>query len=67
MKISKDANTLTARYLDIFVREAVARAALAQKERKESGETIVDDDMGEDIWLDTRDLEEVAPGLVLDF
>ncbi|KAF1343861.1 CENP-S associating centromere protein X-domain-containing protein [Delphinella strobiligena] len=67
MRISREANTLTARYLDIFVREAVARAALAQRERKESGEMAVDDDMGDDIWLDTRDLEEVAPGLVLDF
>lgn len=67
MKISKDANALMARYLDVFVREAVARAALAHKEHKESGEGLMDVDMDDDIWLDTRDLEEIAPGLVLDF
>lgn len=67
MKISKDANALMGRYLDVFVREAVARAALAQKERKGNDESVTHDDMDADIWLDTRDLEEVAPGLVLDF
>ncbi|KAH0260460.1 hypothetical protein KCU91_g14609, partial [Aureobasidium melanogenum] len=65
-KIGKDANALTARYLDLFVREAVARATEVAKERKEmreAGGQKVDDG----VWLDVQDLEEVAPGLVLDF
>ncbi|KAH0019300.1 hypothetical protein KCU78_g6854, partial [Aureobasidium melanogenum] len=37
-KIGKDANALTARYLDLFVREAVARATEVAKERKEMRE-----------------------------
>ncbi|KAG9522476.1 hypothetical protein KCU99_g1765, partial [Aureobasidium melanogenum] len=65
-KIGKEANALTARYLDLFVREAVARATEVAKERKEmreAGGQKVDDG----VWLDVQDLEEVAPGLVLDF
>jgi histone H3/H4 len=64
-KIGKQANALTARYLDLFVREAVARAVEVAKERKEmreaGGEGV------QDIWLEVQDLEEVAPGLVIDF
>lgn len=65
-RIGKDANALTARYLDLFVREAVARAtevAQERKEMREAGGQKVDDG----VWLDVQDLEEVAPGLVLDF
>jgi histone H3/H4 len=65
-KIDKEANALTARYLDLFVREAVARAAEVARERKEmreAGGQNVDDG----VWLDVNDLEEVAPGLVMDF
>jgi histone H3/H4 len=65
-KIGKEANALTARYLDLFVREAVARAAEVARERKEmreAGGQNVDDG----VWLDVNDLEEVAPGLVMDF
>jgi histone H3/H4 len=65
-KIGKDANALTARYLDLFVREAVARATEVARERKEmreAGGQNVDDG----VWLDVNDLEEVAPGLVMDF
>lgn len=65
-KIGKEANALTARYLDLFVREAVARATEVAKERKEmreAGGEKVDDG----VWLDVQDLEEVAPGLVMDF
>jgi len=75
VRVSKSANSLMGRYLDVFVREAVARAGLAQRERRERGEVAVDEEMEMDdggggaggVWLDTRDLEEVAPGLVLDF
>ncbi|KAL1296758.1 hypothetical protein AAFC00_000224 [Neodothiora populina] len=69
VKISKDANSLMARYMDLFVREAVARATEVQKERKtEEGHVVDDGDMDDDRpFLITKDLEEVAPGLVLDF
>lgn len=67
VKISRDANALMGRYLDAFVREAVARATLAQKERKDNGDALMDVETGDDVWLDTKDLEDVAPGLVLDF
>ncbi|THY19946.1 hypothetical protein D6D01_06946 [Aureobasidium pullulans] len=66
VKIGKDANALTARYLDLFVREAVARAAEVAKEKKEMKEAGGQGD-GDDVWLDVQDLEEVAPGLVMDF
>ncbi|THZ96536.1 hypothetical protein D6C82_06995 [Aureobasidium pullulans] len=66
VKIGKDANALTARYLDLFVREAVARAAEVARERKEIKEAGGQGD-GDDVWLDVQDLEEVAPGLVMDF
>lgn len=64
------------RYFDVFVRESVARATLAYTERKKlEGENEVGrrdgDGVGgvgqEEIWLDVQELEEVAPGLVLDF
>lgn len=45
------------RYVDIFVREAVARAAEVQRKREGEG----------DIWLDAADLETIAPGLLMDF
>lgn len=44
----------------------MARATEVAKERKEmrqAGGQNVDDGL----WLDVQDLEEVAPGLVLDF
>jgi hypothetical protein len=52
--------------LDLFVREAVARATEVAKERKEIREAGGDKEE-EGVWLDVQDLEEVAPGLVMDF
>ncbi|KAK8107188.1 Centromere X protein [Apiospora kogelbergensis] len=49
-RISKDANKAVAQYMDIFVRESIARAAL----EKEAG------------FLEVEDLEKVAPQLLLD-
>ncbi|ORY64353.1 CENP-S associating centromere protein X-domain-containing protein [Pseudomassariella vexata] len=49
-RISKDANKAVAKYMDVFVREAIARAAV----EKESG------------FLEVEDLEKVAPQLLLD-
>lgn len=65
VKVGKDANALVARYLDLFVREAVARATEVAKERKEAREAGGLEE--QDVWLEVQDLEEVAPGLVLDF
>lgn len=49
-RITKDANGAVARYMDIFVREAIARAAV----ERDSG------------FLEVEDLEKVAPQLLLD-
>lgn len=61
--VTRQANSLVARYLDIFVREAVARATEAKKGHQARDEFDVEND----VWLDTKDLEDVAPGLVMDF
>ncbi|KAI0541336.1 CENP-S associating centromere protein X-domain-containing protein [Xylaria digitata] len=49
-RISKDANKAVAKYMDIFVREAIARTAV----EKGSG------------FLEVEDLEKVAPQLLMD-
>ncbi|RYP93752.1 hypothetical protein DL770_000124 [Monosporascus sp. CRB-9-2] len=49
-RISKDANAAVTKYMDIFVRETIARTAV----EKESG------------FLEVEDLEKVAPQLLLD-
>ncbi|KAJ8130902.1 hypothetical protein O1611_g2724 [Lasiodiplodia mahajangana] len=49
-RISKDANQAVAKYMDIFIREAIARTAV----EKGSG------------FLEVEDLEKVAPQLLMD-
>ncbi|KAI1165501.1 CENP-S associating centromere protein X-domain-containing protein [Nemania serpens] len=49
-RISKDANKAVAKYMDIFVRETIARTAV----ERESG------------FLEVEDLEKVAPQLLMD-
>ncbi|EMR61913.1 hypothetical protein UCREL1_11160 [Eutypa lata UCREL1] len=49
-RISKDANAAVAKYMDVFVRESIARTAV----ERESG------------FLEVQDLEKVAPQLLLD-
>ncbi|KAI1343922.1 CENP-S associating centromere protein X-domain-containing protein [Xylariaceae sp. FL0016] len=49
-RISRDANAAVAKYMDVFVREAIARTAV----EKGSG------------FLEVEDLEKVAPQLLLD-
>ncbi|KAI1873699.1 uncharacterized protein JN550_002968 [Neoarthrinium moseri] len=49
-RISKGANEAVAKYMDVFVREAIARAAV----EKEGG------------FLEVEDLEKIAPQLLLD-
>ncbi|KAK2813819.1 hypothetical protein FQN50_000220 [Emmonsiellopsis sp. PD_5] len=68
-KIAKDANRVVAKYVDIFVREALARAAY---ERGEGGEGVGGTGRGSgkarlDSYLEVEDLEKLAPQMVLDF
>ncbi|KAM7203964.1 centromere X protein [Rhypophila sp. PSN 637] len=50
-RITRDANDAVAKYVDVFVREAIARAAV---ERRGGG------------FLEVEDLEKIAPQLLLD-
>lgn len=59
-QIQKGAMTLTGRYMEIFVREALARA---KHERARSARN----DGISDGFLQVEDLEKLAPQLVLDF
>lgn len=66
-------------YVEIFVREMIARCVAEKKERKkrkekekekEEGdeEMRMDDDDDDDVgWLDLEDLEKVGVGMMLDF
>ncbi|KAK1772773.1 CENP-S associating centromere protein X-domain-containing protein [Phialemonium atrogriseum] len=49
-RVTRDANAAVARYMDIFVREAIARSA-AERDGK---------------FMEVEDLEKVAPQLLLD-
>ncbi|KYK55283.1 Centromere protein X [Drechmeria coniospora] len=49
-RISRDANAATGKYVDVFVKEAIARAAV----EKRGG------------FLEVEDLEKIAPQLLLD-
>ncbi|KAF2624923.1 hypothetical protein BU25DRAFT_433200 [Macroventuria anomochaeta] len=59
-QIQKGAMTLTGRYMEIFVREALARA------KHERGKSARNDGIS-DGFLQVEDLEKLAPQLVLDF
>jgi len=59
-QIQKGALTLVAKYVDIFVREAFARA-------KNEREAAVKGGGVSDGFLQVEDLEKLAPQLVLDF
>ncbi|GFF31603.1 ADP-ribose 1''-phosphate phosphatase [Aspergillus udagawae] len=63
-KIAKDANEVVSKYVDVFVREALARAAY------ERAEGLADRPGGISIgdgFLEVEDLEKMAPQLALDF
>ncbi|GAB1731614.1 hypothetical protein NU195Hw_g4175t1 [Hortaea werneckii] len=62
-QIDKNAIQVLDKYIEVFVREAIARTSLSKQERAASGEILADDAR----WLELEDLERVAPGLVLDF
>lgn len=58
--IQKGALELTAKYMDTFVREAIARAADERKDARRGGGHM-------DGYLQVEDLEKLAPQLLLDF
>ncbi|KAJ5359657.1 uncharacterized protein N7496_012070 [Penicillium cataractarum] len=62
-KVAKDANTVVAKYVDVFVREAIARAAFerAEVEGAGGGRRVGDG------FLEVEDLEKMAPQLTMDF
>ncbi|KAL9116222.1 MAG: hypothetical protein Q9227_000593 [Pyrenula ochraceoflavens] len=63
--MSAAAKEIVGKYVEIFVREAIARCAFERQE-KERGD--VSDDIAEaDGWLEVEDLEKCAPQLILDF
>lgn len=78
-KIDTRALGMVQQYVEIFVREMIARCVAEKKERmerkekqKEKGEgdeeMRMDDDDDDDVgWLDLEDLEKVGVGMMLDF
>ncbi|KAJ5205007.1 Histone-fold [Penicillium cinerascens] len=62
-KVAKDANEVVAKYVDVFVREAIARAAYerAETDGAGGGRSIGDG------FLEVEDLEKMAPQLTMDF
>lgn len=63
LKLGKVASQMLLVYVDMFVREAVARSTLDKLER--STDAVRNDPA--DLWLNFEDLERVTPGLLLDF
>ncbi|PGG96281.1 hypothetical protein AJ79_09653 [Helicocarpus griseus UAMH5409] len=71
-KIAKDAGRAVAKYVDIFVREALARAAYERRAGAEGNAGGGKDVRGRarakvDSYLEVEDLEKLAPQMVLDF
>lgn len=62
-KIDKHAVVVLQKYLDVYVRETIARAVLSKKDDVEEGRASQSDSN----WLDRQDLEKVAGGMLLDF
>ncbi|KAL2871816.1 CENP-X/MHF2 family protein [Aspergillus lucknowensis] len=60
-KIAKDANAIVAKYIDVYVREAVARAAFERAESGTRGGGVGDG------FLEVEDLEKMGPQLAMDF
>lgn len=58
-RIGKDASKLVGKYMETFVREALARAAYERVEAEGEGATKD--------FLEAEDLEKLAPQLLMDF
>lgn len=63
-KIDKHAVQVLQKYLEVFVREAIARAQLQKKEDAEKVDARGEVDVN---WLELEDLDKVAAGMLLDF
>lgn len=66
-RISQDAKAVIGKYIDTFVREAIARSAYERQEKSTEGVSEELNGRGDDGWLEVEDLEKMAPQLVLDF
>jgi CENP-S associating Centromere protein X len=66
-RISQDAKALIGKYVDTFVREAIARSAFERQEKSADDGAEELNRRGDDGWLEVEDLEKMAPQLVLDF
>ncbi|CAK1361582.1 hypothetical protein CB0940_03057 [Cercospora beticola] len=62
-QIDTQALQIVQTYLDVFVRETIARCVAEKKEAAERGE-VEESDVG---WLELEDLEKVGVGMMLDF
>lgn len=62
-KIDTHAIQVYQKYIEVFVREAIARTQLEKQQAAERGE-VSEMEGG---WLDLEDLEKVAAQLLLDF
>jgi hypothetical protein len=65
-KLSTDARACVGKYIEVFIREAIARCAIEVNEKVHEGAS--DSALGhDDGWLEVEDLERVGGQLVLDF
>lgn len=63
-KIDQHAIQVLEKYLEVFVRETMARASLQKQEDAAKAGDGESEDAG---WLELEDLEKVAAGMMLDF
>jgi CENP-S associating Centromere protein X len=66
-RISQDAKAVIGKYVDTFVREAIARSAFERQDKATADAKEEMNGRGDDGWLEVEDLEKMAPQLVLDF
>lgn len=61
-KIGVEARSTVGKYMETFIREAIARAAFERQESADQGKRGLADD-----FLEVEDLEKLAPQMLLDF
>ncbi|KAL1989664.1 hypothetical protein VTN49DRAFT_6861 [Thermomyces lanuginosus] len=66
-RIAQDANAVVAKYIDIFVREALARAAYEKTQGQGNADAGGGGRSVADGFLEVEDLEKLAPQLLMDF
>ncbi|KAL1978581.1 hypothetical protein VTN31DRAFT_1440 [Thermomyces dupontii] len=66
-RIAQDANGVVAKYIDIFVREALARAAYEKTQGQGNADAGGGGRSVADGFLEVEDLEKLAPQLLMDF